>query len=144
MINEVKFKCCFACKVEKPFDCFGDRTRAKDKKNYQCKECDKKYRQTEHYKTYRAKYNISEKRKKYNRELEKKPNRLEYHRNYKKRIDVKIKTRLKEKNRKINLNFSYVKARLKKRGFTNEQILMHPELIETQKIILQTKRLCKI
>jgi hypothetical protein len=144
MKNELKVKCCFACKVEKSFDCFGDRTRAKDGKNYQCKECDKKFRQTEHYKTYRAKYNISEKRKKYNREREKTPNRLQYHRDYKKKIDVKIKTRIKQKQQKINLNFSYVKKALKKKGFTNQDITNIPELIEVQKEIIKIKRLCKI
>ena len=37
----------------------------------------------------------------------------------------------------------YTKRVLKKRGFTPEQIEQNPELINIQRIIIQTKRLCK-
>lgn len=37
----------------------------------------------------------------------------------------------------------YLKKQLKKDGFTREQISQYPELIETKRILLKTKRLCK-
>lgn len=37
----------------------------------------------------------------------------------------------------------YIKSALKKKGFTREQIAQNPELINIQRIIIQTKRLCK-
>jgi len=39
---------------------------------------------------------------------------------------------------------SYIIKLLKKNGFTREQIAENPELINIQRIIIQTKRLCKI
>ena len=53
------------------------------------------------------------------------------------------KDKIRKRN-KINidkLNCVYIKKRLKDKGFTKEQIT--PELIEVQKIIIKTKRLCK-
>jgi hypothetical protein len=56
---------------------------------------------------------------------------------------------LKEKNRKVivdtnsvkNVNDRYVKRQLKIKGFISEAIT--PELIEVQRLIIKTKRLCK-
>ena len=45
------------------------------------------------------------------------------------------------KNNTIELKNTYIKAKLKAKGFLNQQIT--PELIEVQRIISKTKRLCK-
>lgn len=42
-----------------------------------------------------------------------------------------------------NLTPQYLNNRLRKKGFTAEQINQNPELINIQRIITQTKRLCK-
>lgn len=41
------------------------------------------------------------------------------------------------------LKVRYVKKKLKRIGFDGEQIAQNPELINIQRIIIQTKRLCK-
>jgi hypothetical protein len=37
----------------------------------------------------------------------------------------------------------YLKTKAKRYGFTNEDIQQHPEILQTLKIIIKTKRLCK-
>lgn len=55
---------------------------------------------------------------------------------------VREQSRIKNNNNTKNINDCYVKnIILKPKGFTKEQIT--PELIEVQRIIIKTKRLCK-
>ena len=42
-----------------------------------------------------------------------------------------------------NLHDAYMKQHLRKLGYTKEQILIYPEITETIKLIIKTKRLCK-
>jgi hypothetical protein len=67
-----------------------------------------------------------------------------------KRIRVRYQTKYYAKNsEKIkakyieNLDLIYVKGLLRRKGFSTAVINANPELIEVQKIILKTKRLCK-
>lgn len=53
----------------------------------------------------------------------------------------KNKSKITGPKARRELQNNYVKAKLKAKGFTDEQIT--PELIEVQRLILKTKRLCK-
>ncbi len=74
-----------------------------------------------------AEYQKSEKYKKYRSDYDK--------------MDINKKKRHKKYIE--NLNNWYLKEKLKKKGFTIEQINNNPELLEVQKLIIKTKRLCK-
>lgn len=118
---EVLSKCCSTCKKEKLLDCFNNSTMFKDGKDYSCKECikirNKKYQQSEKYKEYRKKYVKSK---------------------------VFKNNRIPTQHKYISkLPDSYLKRNLLKRGFSYEQIIINSELIEVQKLIIKTKRLCK-
>lgn len=47
----------------------------------------------------------------------------------------------KHKNSRTNLTDYYIRAVLLKNGFSKEQIHQYPQLIEVQRLIIQTKRL---
>lgn len=56
---------------------------------------------------------------------------------------IKFITRKHQFNLINNLGDSYIKAKLKSKGFTSEQINENNELIEIQRLIIKTKRLCR-
>jgi hypothetical protein len=143
MENEIKLKKCPTCKESKSLDSFSTHKRTKDGKYYQCKDCYKLYIKSERYKKYHKEYQKTEKRKEYIEKYTKANTFLEYQREFNKRPHVAAKRRIRNKKQKLNLIPSYLKAKLKQKGFTNEQITNNPELIEVQKLIIKTKRLCK-
>jgi len=49
----------------------------------------------------------------------------------------------REKKQRDSLCMPYVRTTLRMKGFTREQITENPELINIQRIIIKTKRLCK-
>lgn len=57
---------------------------------------------------------------------------------------AKIKVREHNKSGRKEVGNYYASSLLKSKGFTREQIAQNPELINIQRIIIQTKRLCKI
>jgi hypothetical protein len=144
MINEVKLKFCSTCSKEKSLDCFGIHKRTKDGKYYQCKDCCKLYRQTEKRKQYQTEYSKYENRKEYYAKYTKGNTFLQYQREFSKRPHVAEKRRIRERGQKERLIPSYLKEKLKQKGFKKEHIEKYPELIETQKEIIKIKRLCKI
>lgn len=74
-----------------------------------------------------------------------KKNRSTYDEWYKNNKDkVRIGRTKIEQRRRNNLSDRYIKRLLReKSGFTTDQIKDNPELIETKRIIIKTKRLCK-
>lgn len=75
-----------------------------------------------------------------NREKTRKESRERYNNN--KEFLLK-QTSEKQKYYAENLHDAYMKQHLRKLGYTNEQIMNYPEIKETIKIIIKTKRLCK-
>jgi|688.fasta_scaffold1186193_2 hypothetical protein len=170
MSNEI-LKLCRTCDQSKPLDSFHNSKREKDGKQSCCKECkrivaknyrssivykeyQKKYRQTDSYKKYQKKYAKinKEQSKDYHKQYHKTDKFKQYqqsekYKKYKKLYDQKD---IVKENRKIritkdtvNLKEYYLKNKLKQKGFTNEQIKNNPELLEIQKLIIKTIRLCK-
>ena len=171
MESEIKLKKCSTCKREKSLDCFHNHKREKDGKQYQCKDCkklisknykksiaykeyQKRYKQTENCKNYQKKYaeKNKEKIKEYyktekHKEKIKQYQQSEKYKQYKKVYDKKD---IIKENRKIrvtkdivNLTDYYLNSRLRSKGFSLEQIKNNPEILEVQKLIIKTKRLCK-
>ena len=142
-------KTCTKCKCEKPLDCFGQEKRVKSGLKASCKECDLK-RTLLWHKNNREKANeinrrwtknnpekVSIKGKKW-RDLNK-----EYGKKKRDEYAILFPNYGKERRKNYidNLKSPYLVAKLKRKGFTKEQIKEHPELIEVQKILIKTKRL---
>lgn len=156
------------CKKEKYGKAYNCKLCARSKANMynityrntkEFKERIKNYRQSEKQKIYKKIYieknkdKTQEYMKKYSqtdkfKQCIKKYQQSEKYKNYKKNIDKSEKSVLNRRDRNrnyvINLHNFYVREQLKHKGFTSEQINNNSELIEVQKIIIQTNRLCKI
>jgi hypothetical protein len=143
MESEIKLKKCGTCNEKKLLDCFFTHKRTKDGKYYQCKDCYKLYTKSERFKLYCKEYQKTEKRKEYIKKYTKSDVFLQYQKDYNKKPHIMAKNRLSDKRQKLDLIPSYLKAKLKQKGFTNEQIKNNPEILEVQKLIIKTKRLCK-
>ena len=126
-------KVCSKCKGEKPLACFQIRKIGKNGIDSICKNCKNTWLRTwakknkDKIKKYKTKVD-KEKVKKYkdkNREKINKQTNISYHKAAQ------------------NLSTSYLKQAIKQRGFTLEQVNKHPEILETLKVIVKTKRLCK-
>jgi hypothetical protein len=84
----------------------------------------------------------------YTSKPESKQKKLLYDEVYNKKDYVKVSKRNRSKKRgqieREELHDNYVLGRIiKNSNLTREQIKQHPELIEVQKLIIKTKRLCK-
>ncbi len=129
---------------------------------FTCKKCGESKIWGEYFADKRLKYGVrvnckkccKEYKKKYRRENKDKVNEANavYYSKNVGRIRAswrKTATKFKQKRREYHaLNSSTltdndIKYRLKAKGFTREQIEQNPELINIQRIIIQTKRLCK-
>ena len=163
-------KVCSKCKEEKDLDCFTAAKRNTDGLCGQCKKCRYKVvllwreknidsfkankKKNDHL--YRIRHieqrheNGKKWRKKNNDKL--KEGRKLYYLENKNIIDSKNKEYHKNNPHKKNeianravkeLSNYYIRTRLRDRGFTNEQINQYPELLESIKLIIKTKRLCK-
>ena len=140
---DIILKLCRTCNQSKTLDSFSTHKRTKDGKYYQCKDCYKLYIKSERYKQYHKEYQKTEKRKEYIKNYTKSDVFLQYQREHNKKPHIKAKNRLSDKKQKLDLIPSYLKSKLKQKGFTNEQIKNNPELLEIQKILIKTIRLCK-
>jgi hypothetical protein len=133
-------KICSNCSIEKTIDLFENRKESADGKNNQCKLC-KAYKA----KIYREKN--KEKIKILNIEWRiKNPEKTKnIYKSYKNKNKEKIKIKRYEFNNKSisNLSNNYVIKNLIQRGLSIEQIKENKELIEVQRLIIKTKRLCK-
>jgi hypothetical protein len=122
------------------------------------KDYQKKYRQTENRKNYQKNYQknyrkkYAEKYKEYNKEYQKTDKFKQYqqsekYKNYKtsydKKNEVKKARNIRTFKDRENLSDYYIRNNLKQKGYTPEQIKQHPEILEVQKLIIKTKRLCK-
>ena len=107
--------------INNPESIKSAQTKFRQNNPEKCAELQKTWRQNnpEKYKEHKKKY------RKKNPEW----NKVQKRKNYMKSIE--------------NLSDRYLKARLKANGFENEIINTRPELIELEKIIIKTKRLCK-
>ncbi len=111
----------------------------------------KKYAQKnkEKIKEYRKEYCQSEKYKKYHNEYQKgtKYKIKCIHRNRKYQKDLHKnnpnKSRIKANKQVELLNNNYITSKLKRKGFKLNEIKDNPEIIEVQRILIKTKRLCK-
>jgi hypothetical protein len=124
--KKVEVRTCKKCLIEKPIDRFRDESKV-------CRKCNnangkiwsKKYRDNpenkEKIKTYRGSKTFKQ---------------STYYRRHKK--EQRAKTHIKDR---ATLHRRYVYKTLRGRGFEPKDIT--PELIETQRIIIKTKRLCK-
>ena len=107
-------------------------------------QSDKKYREknVEYFKKYMKEYRDK------NKDTLNDKNR-KYKKTNGKRIREKHKKSLLEygkmygKKRRAELDNGYMQERLQKIGFSKEAIKQHPELIEVERLIIKTKRLCK-
>ena len=139
-------KTCTKCKCEKPLIEFYKCSINKDGLRYECKYCfpkpnkekkaiaDKKYssKNKDKRKIIAAKY--YERNKNNPKILQWKINNPEKY----KSIHVKS-----WKKTIALISNSYAKKLLYSKGFTKEQVNENPQLIETIKIIIKTKRICK-
>ncbi len=142
-------KTCSKCKEEKTLDCFASEKRVKSGLNASCKECNTK-RALLWHKNNRDKANAINRNYTKNN-LEKVLERGRKWRNLNKEYGKKKRdeyailfpnyNKERRKNDIDNLNSPYLIAKLKRKGFTKEQIKEYPELIEVQKILIKTKRL---
>lgn len=136
--HSISMKVCTKCKVAKDASAFGTRYRGL---NSCCKQCvcvaSKKWKSDNPEKHYgqlsRYKLKHPEKVKKWCAKWYAK-NREPYLLNYKKKCG---------KKNTESLASSYLRAKLRQRGFTDEQIVSNPELLIIQKAILQIKRHAK-
>lgn len=153
-------KTCNKCGEVKSLDEFYKNKSIKDGYNGSCRECSKiyrkKYRQSEKYKEYQKKYEISRKKE-----------RNEYFINYKNngkikenydRYYLKNKDKIKERNSKYYIENKEKLKKYRKNYFNDgrfdisktkhllkKEIGCVPpkELIEVKLLILKTKKLCK-
>jgi hypothetical protein len=142
-------KICSKCKQEKELICFASEKRVKSGLKASCKQCDTK-RVLLWHKNNRDKANaINRNYTKNNRE--KVCERVRKWRNLNKEYGKKKRDEYailfpnygkeRRKNDIDNLRSPYLIAKLKRKGFTKEQIKEYPQLIEVQKILIKTKRL---
>jgi hypothetical protein len=146
MKNELLLKCCTTCKVEKPFDNFSNAKKYKDGKYYECKLCQNskakinRLKRGDEFKEYSKKYRQSNKYKEYIK--------TEKYLNYKKTLRSsnasKQRKNIRQRKERENLHSSYLILQLRHKGFSFEQLMQNPEIIEAQKEIIKIKRLCKI
>jgi hypothetical protein len=76
-----------------------------------------------------------------NREKVRKASRERYNNN---KEFLSKQTAEKQKYYADNLHDAYMKQHLRKLGYKKEEITKHPEIKEVIKLIIKTKRLCKI
>lgn len=162
MINEVKLKCCYTCKIEKPLNDFSNIKRWKNGnhyfiKHYNCLICkrakankyNKVWNKSDKYKNWQKAYLKSYRKtdtfkktvKKYQKSSE---NFKKYMTEYRSRETSKKNKCISERKDREKISNRYTKLQLIRNGFTKEQIENYPELIETKRQIIKIKRLCKI
>lgn len=66
-----------------------------------------------------------------------------YKKNWYSEPEIMNKNKEKQKMWRDELNQNYIKSLLRNKGFTRNQLEDHAEIIELQKIIIKTKRLCQ-
>jgi hypothetical protein len=125
-------KVCSKCGVEKGEEDFPKDRRVKSGLAARCKTCDLSY-------YYRNKERYLQVRKEYasgNKLIVNKVKRKWAHRNKEKIIQ-------KERKLRNSLSNCYINNKLKRKGFTNEMLNKNPEIVQFQRIIIKTKRLCQ-
>jgi hypothetical protein len=155
--NFVGMKTCRTCGESKSIDFFSKRSVSTDGYNTRCKTCEnsinKKWRDQhpekmkEHFEKAKLngnyKYcprildNIKKWKAKNNEKVKETKKRSERNNP----IKFKEKKKRSKAARRKNITDGYVKSILKIRGFSSEHIT--PEIIEVQRLIVKTKRLCK-
>lgn len=145
-------KTCSKCKEEKPL---SDYYIVYEKYLARCKNCVnadcKKYvtANSEKRKKYQDDYNKKNKDKQiiHKRKYQQKQKiilRKKGVERYAKKRDVLLQqTKKQQKMYADTLHDAYMKQHMRKLGYTKEQIKGYPELTETIKLIIKTKRLCK-
>ena len=134
MEAKVPFKCCSKCNIKKTINDFPANKTSKDGFRKECKKCHSKRVQISalnsvaHYE-----YINSDEYKEKQKEWQKK------HRLKKGNYLLNEETKLRKKKERDLVSKSYCKQQLKNKGFKN----ITNELIEVQKLIIKTKRLCK-
>ena len=136
-------KKCTKCGVEKELTDFYPRKDRPCRICSVCKKCNNDYHKTDIAVEKRKIYNTTEAAKlKYSRFSKTDKGKL-IRKNYK-HSEKGIENRLKEGRLKVELIADrYVKEKLKAIGFKTNSINENPILIDTYKIIIKTKRLCK-
>lgn len=146
--ENLPLKICSKCKEEKSKILFSKSKATKDGVQGICKQCSsiifKKYREsnTRKLKLLDKQWRLNniekckEKKKAWNQNNPEK--KRQHGLNWVKRNPEKIK--YINTNKVLNLIPSYVKDRLRQMGFSKEILNNNPELIETQKLIIQFKR----
>jgi hypothetical protein len=123
-------KICYTCNKEKHIDDFYNSKTNKDGKLGSCKNCKSKY----NVKFQRANLKAIEYRK---------THRCKTGSIWNKNNLEQTRVIRNKSNRKgiEDLSDYYVKDKLRNKGFTKEQI--DPNILEVQRLLLKTKRLCK-
>ena len=160
----MKTKICTKCNKEKDVDLFGKHKKTKSGLRSHCKECEKEYAKKwnlnnpEKVKESVKKWHLNNPEK--IKEIQKKyySNNTEKIKEIRKNYRLNNPEKVKENDKKWHLNNpeklketkknytnelgkGYLNSQLRSKGFKKEQIT--PELLEVQKIIIKTKRLCK-
>lgn len=151
MLAEVSFKCCSKCKLDKSIDLFYNSKINKDGKDGTCKKCKQETATNWNKKNKDVRRNIVMKSQ--NKRIEKhRENGRRYFSENKEKYKQWVKDNPDKRKNIANshakkmidtLGNSYVKQKAKRMGFTIEQLNKNPEITETIKIIIKTKRLCK-
>ena len=149
-------KVCSKCKEEKSFDLFHKNKGHKDGYNSRCKMCanesTKEWQQNNREKHLKLcmdwyRNNVERHNKKRTEWKDNNPIKVrEMWALWKVNNPEKSKeSRIKSDKKAIEtVADSYVKnVLIYSRGFTKEQINQYPEIIETERLIIKTKRLCK-
>lgn len=143
MLAEVPFKCCSKCKKQKQLIDYYKRKDRPCGITSTCKKCQLNYYKTEMAKEKRSVYNKTEKAKEIYSKFAKTEKGKRIREKYRK-SEIGIEKRIIDGRKKVEyISDRYLKELLKQRGFSIDQINNNYEIIETIKIIIKTKRLCK-
>ena len=143
---DVITKVCSTCGEEKSIDKFYKCKKYKYGVSFRCKDCERerknmwkiKKRKEGTLKKYPSAYKKRE-RTDAIRDRERK-----YRINNPRKRDRTTETYKKhQQKRRDELRKSYIVNQLEGKGFSREYIYSNPELIEVQRILIKTKRLCK-
>lgn len=140
-------KNCTKCCTKKAMDCFGNRKDSIDGKRNQCKDC-----RTNENKIWKIankeKVKVSDKKYRLKNILQiNKKRTLSYSKYYKNQWRIKYPEKYNSYHLKYerlfreDLGNEYISRLLCEQGFKRKDLT--PELIETKKLIIKTKRLCK-
>ena len=156
--KKIKMKVCSTCGEEKPeqaFDIIPNKPPIpgvvyinKKVLNKHCRHClylkrkEKIKKYTNKYKE-KNKQKLAEAHRKWREKNKQKYKEIMYNYTERNLDSVRTRRRINSKRMIDELKPIYVRRLLKNKGFTIEQIKENKELIELQKIIIKTKRLCQ-